>query len=77
MALLGLLREQCRCTAWVCTILQPDPSQDVGCMQVPTILVYNKDGVEVSRLVSSDPGDLVGFIIDLSSKLGFKLPSKV
>lgn len=45
-------------------------------MQVPTILVYNKDSAEVARLVSSDPGDLVGFIIELSAKLGFRLPSK-
>lgn len=45
-------------------------------VQVPTLMVYNKDSEEIARLVSSDPGDLVGFIIDLSSKLGFRLPQK-
>lgn len=38
--------------------------------------MYNKDGKEVSRLISSDPSDIVGFIIDLSAKMGFKIPSK-
>jgi hypothetical protein len=43
---------------------------------VPAFLVFDKEGKEVARLVSSDPGNLVGFIIELSAKLGLKLPSK-